>query len=92
MVLVIVPLFLPLVEATAIDPLQFAMVVIIVWAIGQQTPPVASGLYITTAIAQVSMLQVSRYNIWFILVFFVALMGMIFIPDVMLYIPRMIIP
>ncbi|TQR12729.1 TRAP transporter large permease [Psychrobacillus soli] len=92
MVLVIVPLFLPLVEATAIDPLQFAMVVIIVWAIGQQTPPVASGLYITTAIAQVSMLQVSRYNIWFILVFFVALMGMIFIPDVMLYIPRIIIP
>lgn len=92
MVLVIVPLFLPLVEATAIDPLQFAMVVIIVWAIGQQTPPVASGLYITTAIAQVSMLQVSRYNIWFILVFFVALLGMIFIPDVMLYIPKMIIP
>jgi tripartite ATP-independent transporter DctM subunit len=92
MVLVIVPLFLPLVEATAIDPLQFAMVVIIVWAIGQQTPPVASGLYITTAIAQVSMLQVSRYNIWFILVFFVALMGMIFIPNVMLYIPRMLIP
>lgn len=92
MVLVIVPLFLPLVEATAIDPLQFAMVVIIVWAIGQQTPPVASGLYITTAIAQVTMLQVSRYNIWFILVFFVALIGMIFIPDVMLYIPKMIIP
>src|SRR5699024_6611691 len=37
MVLVIVPLFLPLVAATAIDPLQFAMVAIIVWAIGQQT-------------------------------------------------------
>ncbi|WP_221568372.1 TRAP transporter large permease [Alkalihalobacillus sp. TS-13] len=91
MVLVIVPLFLPLVQATAIDPLQFAMVVIIVWAIGQQTPPVASGLYITTAIAKVSMLQVSRYNVWFILVLFVSLMGMIFIPDIMLYVPRLLI-
>lgn len=91
MVLVIVPLFLPMVAATAIDPLQFAMVVIIVWAIGQQTPPVASGLYITTAIAGVSMLQVSRYNVWFILVLFIALLGMIFIPDIMLYIPRLII-
>jgi tripartite ATP-independent transporter DctM subunit len=91
MVLVIVPLFLPLVQATSIDPLQFAMVVIIVWAIGQQTPPVASGLYITTAIAKVSMLQVSRYNVWFIIVLFIALIGMIFAPDVMLYIPRLLI-
>lgn len=91
MVLVIVPLFLPLVQATSIDPVQFAMVVIIVWAIGQQTPPVASGLYITTAIAKVSMLQVSRYNIWYILVLFIALMGMIFVPDFMLYIPRLFI-
>src|SRR5699024_11486672 len=38
MVVVLVPLFLPLVQATAIDPLQFAIVVIIVWGIGQQTP------------------------------------------------------
>lgn len=91
MVLVIVPLFLPLVAATAIDPLQFAMVVIIVWAIGQQTPPVASGLYITTAIAKVSMLQVSRYNIWFIFVLLIALFLTIFLPDVVLYIPRLII-
>lgn len=92
MVLVIVPLFLPLVEMTAIDPLQFALVVIVVWAIGQQTPPVASGLYITTAIAGVSMLQVSKYTVWFILVLFIALIGLIFFPDVMLYIPRLMIP
>ncbi|MBM7553596.1 TRAP transporter large permease [Thalassobacillus pellis] len=91
MVLVIVPLFLPLVQATSIDPLQFAMMVIIVWAIGQQTPPVASGLYITTAIAKVSMLQVSRYNVWFILVLFIALMGMIFTPHIMLYLPNLLI-
>lgn len=91
MVVVLVPLFLPMVAATGIDPLQFAMVVIIVWAIGQQTPPVASGLYITTAIAGVNMIQVSRYNIWFILVLLLALIGMIFIPNVMLYLPRLLI-
>ena len=91
MVVVLVPLFLPIVTATTIDPIQFAMVVIIVWGIGQQTPPVASGLYITTAIAKVSMLTASKYNIWYILVLFIALIAMIFIPDVMLYLPRQII-
>ncbi|MBO8164613.1 MAG: TRAP transporter large permease [Brevibacillus sp.] len=88
MVLVVVPLFLPLVQATGIDPLQFAMVVIIVWAIGQQTPPVASGLFITTAIAKASMWETSKYNIWFILVLILTLAGMIFFPDVMLYVPK----
>ncbi|UCZ52913.1 TRAP transporter large permease [Bacillus shivajii] len=91
MVVVLVPLFLPLVQATAIDPLQFAMVVIIVWGIGQQTPPVASGLYITTAIAKVNMLKASKYNIWYISVLIVALIGMIFYPDVMLYFPRLLV-
>ncbi|HLQ82820.1 MAG TPA: TRAP transporter large permease [Pseudogracilibacillus sp.] len=91
MVVVLVPLFLPLVQATAIDPLQFAIVVIIVWGIGQQTPPVASGLYITTAIANVSMLEASKYNILYILVLVIALMGMIFYPDIMLYFPKLLI-
>lgn len=91
MVVVLVPLFLPLVQATSIDPLQFAMVVIIVWAIGQQTPPVASGLYITTAIAKVSMLEASKYNIFYIIVLFIVLFGIIFYPDIMLYIPKLLI-
>lgn len=91
MVVVLVPLFLPLVQNTAIDPIQFAMVVIIVWGIGQQTPPVASGLYITTAIAKVSMLEASKYNIWYISVLIIALIGMIFYPDIMLYAPRLLI-
>lgn len=91
MVVVLVPLFLPIVSSTSIDPIQFAMIVIIVWGIGQQTPPVASGLYITTAIAKVSMLSASKFNIWYILVLIVALFAMIFIPDVMLYLPRLLI-
>ena len=91
MVVVLVPLFLPIVAATTIDPIQFAMIVIIVWGIGQQTPPVASGLYITTAIAKVSMLTASKYNIWYILVLIIALIAMIFIPNIMLYLPRLII-
>lgn len=91
MVVVLVPLFLPIVAATTIDPIQFAMIVIIVWGIGQQTPPVASGLYITTAIAKVSMLQASKYNIWYIFILVIALLLMIYVPDIMLYLPRLLI-
>src|SRR5699024_2486883 len=91
MVVVLVPLFLPIVQATAIEPLQFAMVVIIVWGIGQQTPTVASGLYVTTAIAKVSMLEESKYNLCYILVLVFALIVMILFPNIMLYLPKLLI-
>lgn len=39
MMFIVVPLFLPSVQLLGIDPLQFAMVVILCWGIGQQTPP-----------------------------------------------------
>ncbi|GAK10674.1 TRAP transporter large permease [Geomicrobium sp. JCM 19039] len=91
MVLVIVPLFLPLADAVSVDPLQFAMVVLIVWAIGQQTPPVASGLYITTALAKATMWETSKYNVWYILVLLIVLFFMIYFPEMMLYIPNLLI-
>ncbi|MBR0375210.1 MAG: TRAP transporter large permease subunit, partial [Firmicutes bacterium] len=91
MVLVLVPLFMPAMQAMAIDPLQFAMLVIVVWCIGQQTPPVASGLYVTCALAKVGMIEASKYNLTYLAVFVVFALGLIFIPDVVLYLPRLFI-
>lgn len=90
MVLILVPLFMPLVNALSIDSLQFALLTIVVWCIGQQTPPVASGLYVTCALAKVSMIEASKYNLLLILIFVIFLFAIIFIPDVVLYLPRLL--
>lgn len=91
MVLVLVPLFTPMLTSFGIDQLQFAMLVIVVWCIGQQTPPVASGLYVTCALAKVGMIEASKFNILFLCVFIVFAFALIFIPDVVLYLPRLFI-
>lgn len=90
MVLILIPLFIPLIEVYGVDPLQFALMTITVWCIGQQTPPVASGLYVTVKLAGCNMIQASRYNLLFIFVYFIFLMGFIFLPDVFMFLPRLV--
>jgi C4-dicarboxylate transporter DctM subunit len=65
MLVVVVPLFLPAVGVMGIAPLQFAMVVIMCWGIGQQTPPVGSSLYICCQLADVDMYQITKANLPF---------------------------
>lgn len=90
MVVIIIPLFLPVIEAAGIDPLQFAMVVLLCWCIGQQTPPVASGLYVTTAIAKTTMLSTVKYIIPYIVALGVVLFGLIYFPDYFLYFSKLL--
>lgn len=90
MVVIIVPLFLPLVKTAEIDPLLFAMVVLICWCIGQQTPPVASGLYVTTAIAGVEMTETVKYLVYYIFALVVILFSIMFFPDITLYFSKLL--
>lgn len=88
MLVIIIPLFLPLVETFNIPALQFAMVVIICWGIGQQTPPVGSALFITCTLAGVDMWQLTKANIPFIITMIVVLGLVIHIPMVTLLLPN----
>ena len=66
LLVVLVPLFLPIVRTMGIHPLQFAMVVMMCWGIGQQTPPVGSSIYITCTLADIDMWELTRANIPFL--------------------------
>ncbi|MFG6562013.1 TRAP transporter large permease [Sulfitobacter sp. 1A15299] len=89
MIFIIVPLFLPAVKLLGIDPIHFGMVVVLCWGIGQQTPPVGAALFITSVIAKVDILTLTRANLPFIAVMFLVLGAMIAFPDqLVLLIPR----
>lgn len=89
MIFIIVPLFFPAVELLGIDPVHFGMVVVLCWGIGQQTPPVGAALFITSAIAKVDMLSITRANLPFIAVMLLVLMVVILFPETLvLSVPR----
>lgn len=80
MMFIVVPLFLPSVQLLGIDPLQFAMVVILCWGIGQQTPPVGAALFITSVISRVDIIRITYANLPFIAVMLAVLLAVIVWP------------
>jgi C4-dicarboxylate transporter DctM subunit len=90
MMFIVVPLFLPAIHFVGVDPLQFGMVVILCWGIGQQTPPVGAALFITSVLARVDVLAITRANLPFIGVMVVVLMLLILFPETLvLSMPRL---
>jgi len=81
-IVLVVPIIMPLVIATGIDPVHFGLIVTINLGIGQQTPPVASVLMTSCAIAKADIWEVSRVNIWFILVLVFVLLLCTYVPFV----------
>ncbi|MHA3976467.1 TRAP transporter large permease [Halovulum sp. GXIMD14794] len=89
MIFIIVPLFFPAIEMLGIDPIHFGMVVVLCWGIGQQTPPVGAALFITSVIAKVDMLSLTRANLPFIAAMLLVLAAVILFPETLvLSVPR----
>lgn len=81
MMFIVVPLFFPAVKLLGIDPVHFGMVVVICWGIGQQTPPVGAALFITSVLARVDVLALTRANLPFIAVMLIVLALVILFPE-----------
>ncbi|SEL42733.1 TRAP transporter, DctM subunit [Roseovarius azorensis] len=84
-IILVVPIVIPLITAAGIDPVHFGLVVTLNLAIGQQTPPVASVLITACAVARANIWEVSKVNIWFILVLLAVLMLCSYVPSVPLF-------
>ena len=79
-IILVVPVVMPLVLAAGIDPVHFGLIVTINLGIGQQTPPVASVLMVSSAIAKCSVWETTRVNIYFIGVLVTVLMLVTYVP------------
>lgn len=81
-IILVVPIVLPLVQATGIDPVHFGLVVTLNLAIGQQTPPVASVLVTACSVAKADIWGVTKSNLPFIAVLMAVLLMVTYAPAV----------
>ncbi|SIB88189.1 TRAP dicarboxylate transporter subunit DctM [Mycobacteroides abscessus subsp. abscessus] len=72
-VLILVPLFLPVVLEMGIDPIHFGVIMIINLAIGMLTPPFGLNLFVASGISKMSLSGVTRGTMPFIFVLIAAL-------------------
>jgi C4-dicarboxylate transporter DctM subunit len=81
-IILVVPIVMPLVHATGLDPIHFGLVVTLNLAIGQQTPPVASVLITACSIAKADVWEVTKINVYFIAVLAAVLLLVTYVPIV----------
>ncbi len=84
-IILVVPIVIPLITASGIDPVHFGLVVTLNLAIGQQTPPVASVLITACSVARANIWEVSKVNVWFVAVLLSVLMLCTYVPAVPMF-------
>ena len=89
--LIFTPIFLPIALDLGIDPVHFGVMMTFNLCIGICTPPVGSALFIGCSVGKVSIDRVIKPLLPFYVVLFIALMLVTFIPDISLFLPRLIL-
>lgn len=87
---ILVPVLLPLVHALQIDPVHFGVVICINLTLGLLTPPVGTGLFIVSSMADIKFERLVKAVFPFIFVSIFVLLIITYIPDLVLVIPRML--
>ncbi|MEN0075020.1 MAG: TRAP transporter large permease [Paracraurococcus sp.] len=89
MILICTPIFLPVVKALGMDPVQFGVVLIVNLGIGLITPPVGPALFVACAVGKVSMWDATKTSGPFYLAMLVVLGLVTYIPGLSLWLPRL---
>ena len=88
--LVIVPVLLPTAQALGIDPVHFGVVVVVNIMIGLVTPPYGLLLFMMVHIAGVSLRSLVSEVMPFLWVMVAALALLTFVPEITLFLPRLL--
>lgn len=90
LIIMLTPIFLPLVRQLGADPVHFGVVFVIAATIGNFTPPVGAAMYAVCSILKVPIGDYTRESVpLFIAVGIVSLL-LIFVPSIVLFVPDLI--
>ena len=90
LLIVVVPMFLPLIRGAGIDLIHFGVVITLNLMIGLLTPPVGMLMYICCRLADVGIDSFVRYAWPFIAALIVVLFMISYFPETVLLMPRVL--
>lgn len=89
-ILIATPILLPIATSIGIDPIQFGIMIVLNCGIGLLTPPVGAVLFIGSAVGKVKMERVVKATLPFYACMFIVLLLITFIPEISLFLPRVL--
>jgi C4-dicarboxylate transporter, DctM subunit len=88
--IILTPLFLPVITQLGIDPIHFGIILVVGAEIGLLTPPVGLNLFVASGISKLSIERISMAVLPFILAMILALIVIVFVPQISTYLPALI--
>ena len=89
-VMILVPILAPISAALGIDPIHFAMVVIVNLTLGMITPPVGGLLFVTSVATKVPLKDLTHELPWFLLAHLIVLILLTFVPAISTWLPHVL--
>ncbi len=90
LIIMLTPIFLPLIRDLGGDPVHFGLVFVIAVTIGNFTPPVGSAMYAVCSILKCPIGDYTRESIPFLIAVGVVTLLLVFVPGVVLLVPDLI--
>jgi tripartite ATP-independent transporter DctM subunit len=90
LIIMLTPIFLPLIQQLEGDPVHFGLVFIIAATIGNFTPPVGAAMYAVCSILRVPIGEYTRESVPFFIAVAVVSLLLIFVPQAVLFVPNLI--
>jgi len=89
-ILILAPLFLPIVLKLNIDPIHFGIIMTVNMEIGMITPPVGLNLFVASGISGLSLWDVFKGAAPFMVIMLAALLIITYIPIISLWFPKLL--
>lgn len=87
-IIILAPIFLPLMVKLGIDPIFFGIVMVVNLAIGMITPPLGVNLFVACGISNITIERISKSVLPLLAGMIVALFLITYIPDISMFLPR----
>jgi C4-dicarboxylate transporter DctM subunit len=88
-ILILAPIFFPIATHLGIDPIHLGVIMVVNMEIGMVTPPVGLNLFVTSGITGMSIVQVTRAALPWLMVLLVFLAIVTYIPEITLFLPNL---
>lgn len=89
-IIILAPIFLPLVTKLGIDPILFGLIMVVNLAIGMITPPLGVNLFVACGVCDLTLEKISKAILPFLAAMILALMIITYIPGITMFLPNLL--
>ena len=89
-ILILAPILFPIAMHLNIDPIHLGIIMVVNMEIGMVTPPVGLNLFVTSGVTGMSVAQVTRAAMPWLMILLVFLVIVTYIPSISLWLPNML--